>query len=637
MSGVFGYISRFGKPLVSEIAEQMGERMCHLPYTIAQSAAVAPTAALGHVGIGIFNRALQPISSSDGQIRLCLVGEFYHQQALRAELAAAGRLAPDADDAQLALAVYLRDGAAGLTRLDGAFVAAVWDGRAGELLLVNDRYGLYPHYYAALPDGLAFAPEIKALLVAPQFNRRLDHAALAQFVRFQQLLGDRTWFEDVKLLPPASVLRFHAADARLSLDRYWEWHHVPDQHAIAFPEAVAEASRLFQRSVDARVAPPHRAGVFLSGGLDARIILGFVRQPRGMTTLTFGVPGCRDVIYSAELARRSGTSHHWFPLNGAQWVLQYVDLHLALTEGAHSWMHLHGISTLADARALMDVNLSGWDGEVVLGGLGFPDHYHEDPYYRYAARDGVLMERLYDSMCRTVTWPGLTDDEARPLFGGRYADLNTRAYESLAAEVARTERYPAERRAEFFYLEHVNRRQYQNQLVVARSAIEVRCPYFDYDFVDFMLSLPPSIRVTPAFRRAVLTGRAPHLATVPYERDDRLPHSSALMRNTHASIQWVKRQVNRRIAPIFPERPRLYADYEQYLRSDLRSWAEGILFDQRTLDRGLFEPSAVRSLWERHVSGKELWTIGKIAPLMTLELVLRMLYDERVPAVGETA
>jgi len=32
-------------------------------------------------------------------------------------------------------------------------------------------------------------------------------------------------------------------------------------------------------------------------------------------------------------------------------------------------------------------------------------------------------------------------------------------------------------------------------------------------------------------------------------------------------------------------------------------------------------------LWQRHLSGRELWTIGKIAPLMTVELYLRQTVD----------
>jgi asparagine synthase (glutamine-hydrolysing) len=147
--------------------------------------------------------------------------------------------------------------------------------------------------------------------------------------------------------------------------------------------------------------------------------------------------------------------------------------------------------------------------------------------------------------------------------------------------------------------------------------------------VEFMYALPDHIRTTPALRRTLITRRMPHLATVPHEKDDRLPHTNPIRYHTHALRQRARSWIHRHGLPIFPSRPRLYADYEEYLRTDLRCWAEGILFDGRTMERGLFDPAAVRALWDRHVSGKELWTIGKVAPLITIELVLRTLLDDQ--------
>jgi hypothetical protein len=46
--------------------------------------------------------------------------------------------------------------------------------------------------------------------------------------------------------------------------------------------------------------------------------------------------------------------------------------------------------------------------------------------------------------------------------------------------------------------------------------------------------------------------------------------------------------------------------------------------------RGLFRPEFVRSLLARHLAGEpraEPYTIGKLAPLVTLEMVWRALVD----------
>ncbi|MHB1131363.1 MAG: asparagine synthase-related protein [Chloroflexota bacterium] len=623
MSGVFGLAAHeISEPALS-VAERMGASLCHQPYQRLAIGRLADRVALGHVGLGILNQTAQPVVSVDNQVGLCLCGEFYHQTALRRLLVGEGALAPDADDADLALQVFLRDGAEGLTRLEGAFTIAVWDKRRAELCLVNDRFGLYPHFFAHAGGCLAFAPEMKGVLCAPGVSRRLNLTAVAEYVRFQQLLGDKTWCEDILLLPPASLLRYQARADQLHLTRYWDWHEIGSQAAITFEEATEEVIRLFQRAIDLMSAPPQRVGVYLSGGLDSRTILGFGRDRVPVTTITYGAPGCRDVIYADEVARRAGSAHHWFSLVDGKWVLEHAPLHLALTDGMHSWIHAHGISTLSAARQLIDINLTGWRPSNLMHGSPV-----DRPYLRQS-NEVALTQHLYDAFCHRLAWPGLTEAEAAALLGGRGdARLRNLAFDSLRAEVLKTKHYPTDRRAHYFIVQQHDRRSTQNLVVCARSAFEVRCPYFDYSLADFYWSLPASLRDPPYLRRAIITKRMPHLATVPYDVDDRLPHQNPLVYHSHATFQRGKSWISRHLWPIFPSRPRLYADYENYLRTDLRAWAEGLLFDGRAQDRGLFDPHALRALWERHLGGKELWTIGKIAPLMTIEMVLRALLEE---------
>jgi asparagine synthase (glutamine-hydrolysing) len=628
MSGVFGYLENDGATSALRCAQDMAARMRHHPYYVTDVGSPCERVALGRVSIGRLNSAPQPLCSHDGAVWLCLTGEFYHQSARRAALVEAGAIDASADDATFALQIYLREGAHGLTQLDGAFTLAVWDDRREELLIVNDRYGLYPHYYAYTTRGFAFAPEVKGALRAPGLARRIDQAALAEYVRFQQFLGDKTWFEDVRMLPPASLLRYSWRDNRLTLSRYWDWSQIGSPIRISFDEAVEEAIRLFQRAINAMTAPPLKPGVYLSGGLDGRIILGFMDHLAPVTTISFGAADCRDVVYSAQLARRAGAHHHWFPLKDGHWVRENAPLHLALNEGMHSWMHAHGITTLATARNLIDVNLSGWDGATTLGGVAVLDDPIADRFYRHAPDELTLAQRLYDAFCRHLSWPGLTEAEAAPLADWAGANLCHTPFETLRYELTRTAHYPADRRVDYFIIEQMLRRSLQNQIIFARSAIDVRCPYFDYDLVTFMYTLPDTIRTDPAFRRAIVTRRMPQLAQVPYDKDNLLPHSNRVVRGSHALMQRAKGFVNRRVARVFPEHTTLYANYEHYLRTDLREWAEQILFDNRTLERSLFNQDVVRSLWERHLSGKELWTIGKIAPLITIELTMRYLYDE---------
>lgn len=628
MSGLLGYFTQRASCDARQVATLMGERMRHHDYYRIDTFPAGCAGALGRIGIGLLNRGPQPVCGAEGRVALALCGELYHQERQRSCLESSGALAAGADDSELALQLYLMGGVNALAAMEGMFVAAVWDDRSNDLWVVNDRFGLYPHYYAHIGGTFAFAPEIKGVLAAPGVPRVLDLVAVAQYTRFQQLLGERTWFEDVHLLPPATILQYRPAEDHLALKRYWDWDQiVPQAPDISLSEAADETIRLFQRAVDARVRPPLRVGVFLSGGLDGRAILGFARDRAPVTTFTFGAPGCRDVHIAERIARRSSTDHHWFPLDDGRWVLDHAEQHLALTEGQHSWMHSHGMSVLPAVQQIIDVNLSGWDGGTILG--GFMVAHGHDRKFRHAPDELAFAQNIYEGFCSEYAWPGLTNEEAEALFSPPGdTRLCSLAFNSLRDELARTAHYPEPYRADYFYLLQHCRRSTQNMIVFARSAIEVRCPFFDYDLVSFLYGLPERLRTSLDLQHLVLTRRMPDLARIPNEKDNLPPHSSRALRATHRAVGRGRRAANR-VTPRFPDRPRLYADYENYLRGDLAEWAQGILLDPTsTLGRDLFNPDAVRELWERHLRGDQLWTIGKVAPLISLELVLRRFYDE---------
>jgi asparagine synthase (glutamine-hydrolysing) len=621
MSGLFGCVDSAQTTGAAAIVAAMAQRVRHHAHHTTETYAATAWCAAGRLHIGIFNQAPQPVHNA--QVLLWLCGEFYHQQERRAALVRQGVLADSADDAALALQVYLAHGAAGLAGLDGAFLVAVWDARSEELILVNDRYALYPHYFAHRSGVFVWAPEIKAVLCAPAVHRTLNLTAISEYLRFQQLLGEKSWFEDIRLIPPAAIVRYRVADDALSVEKYWDWSQIAGPVTIGFDEAVTECIRLFQRSIDAMRRGPHRIGVYLSGGLDSRTILGCLdNQPQPVATFTYGQPASLDVICARTLAARAGSDHHWFDMSDGEWLLAVVGLHTTLTEGMHTWINAHGMNTLAVARERVDVNLSGWDGGTILGGR--LDEYALDAFLRAPVDEEDLLQRFFEGFCFRFKWPGLNEGEAASLFAtpeGR--TLQGAAFASLRQELALTAQYPADQRADYFYIAQHCRRSTQNMIVFGRSAIEQRCPFFDYRFVEFIYSLPLAIRATPAFHRAVITRRMPALARVPHDKDGLLPTSNRWQRGVHALGVRGRRWINRRVAPLFAEPTRLYADYEAYLRTDLRAWGEAILFDERTLARGWLQPDAVRSLWRRHCAGKELWTIGKIAPVIALELALR--------------
>jgi asparagine synthase (glutamine-hydrolysing) len=616
MSGIFGLVNPKSSD-VKELLTHMGQIMTHRHwYQVDLLHDQSQGIGLGRIGIGIFNQAAQPVWNTNRTVALLMAGELYNQDALHKN----SQVLPT--DEQLILTLYEQMGLDFVHQLNGAFILVLWDKRDNRLVIANDRFGFYPLFYACRNGRLIFSPEMKGILCDPLFSPKLDLTALAQYIRFQHLFGQQTFFEDISLLPNASLFVYELSTGDYSIKPYWTFGDIPHRSTISFSEAVEETGRLLRCAVQRLSGDAYRPGVYLSGGLDSRTILGLVER-RPVASVTYGAGNCRDVYYAGRIAKAVGSDHRWVDLPNGEWVKEYVDFHLDLTEGYHSWIHAHGISTLSQARQLMDVNLTGWDGGTVMG---HPDSI--EPLQVRAVDDLAFTARLFHMFTHHYTWPSITEGEENLLYcPAMRQNIQGLAFDSFREEVAPFLDYRPDVRGEYFYIYHHCRRLTHNLVTFTRSHVEVRFPFFDYELFDFLYSLPAALRADRKLFHAVIRRETPRLAFIPHDHDEFLPTTQPLIRSVQAMAVKLKRRFNQHLWPIFPERVTLYADYENYLRRELRDWAENILFDCRTTERGIFNPAFLQTLMARHLSGLEEWTIGKIAPIMSYEMMLRRFYD----------
>jgi asparagine synthase (glutamine-hydrolysing) len=623
MSGIFGVLDSRQSSQIEPLLTRMGTEMAHREWYVVETHADKSLGiGLGRIGIGIFDREQQPILSEDRNLMVVLSGELCDTEGLRRDLKAKGRRLRDDSDLELVLRLYQEKDEQFIHDLEGAFVLAIWDRARQELIVANDRFGRYPVFWAHYDGRLIFAPEVKGILCDPGFPKELSLTALAEYMRFQQLLGEKTFLEGVELLPSASLLQYNVQTDCLTIKPYWKFPEMPEAGGT-FEEAAEEVGRLLRRAVNRMASGPYRVGVYLSGGLDSRTILGLIdRRYFPVTSIAYGQRNCRDVVYAERIARKAGSDHRWVEFKNGEWVKEWADLHLELTEGFHSWIHAHGMSTLTRARSLIDVNLTGWGLDTSVGG------YLGDPLLIGAPDGMAFVQRLFHLLNQEYTWPGLSEAEERCVYTEEVGrQLAGRAFDSLFREIQRLPSDDNEQRAKCFMTDTHDRRLTHNFVVFKRSHFESRYPSRDYALFEFCWSLPMKFKRNRRLQRAIISRELPKLARVPFDKDELLVTDDWLIWTAHALVYKLKRRFNRHVFPLFPGRAMLYADYENYLRHELRSWAEGILFDNRTLERGIFNPEFLRSIWDRHLSGRELHTIGKIAPIMTFEMMLRRFFD----------
>lgn len=124
----------------------------------------------------------QPLTNETHDIWLVLDGEILNHRALRHTLELLGHRFRGGTAAEVALHAYEHWDLDFPTHLHGTFALALWDDRRDRLVLARDRLGRKPLFVARHRDRLGFASGLDALIRELGLPRRLNPAALAQYL-----------------------------------------------------------------------------------------------------------------------------------------------------------------------------------------------------------------------------------------------------------------------------------------------------------------------------------------------------------------------------------------------------------------------------------------------------------------------
>jgi asparagine synthase (glutamine-hydrolysing) len=245
-----------------------------------------------------------------------------------------------------------------------------------------------------------------------------------------------------------------------------------------------------------------------------------------------------------------------------------------------------------------------------------------------APDDVAFLGHMFYILNQAFVWPGITEAEEGLLYTDAfYPQVRDLAFESLRHELSAFAKFPPAKRLDYFATIYQGIRLSHLNDVYQHAFFEARYPFCDYTLVGFVHSMPIEFRLEDRLYLAVINREIPQVTWVPRDSDNTLLTDQKLIRILHSLLQKTKHRINRHVLPIFPEWRAFHSAPEEWLRNDLRDWAANILLNPRTLERGILNPAFVRSIFDRHMAGHEIWTIGKIAPLITFEMMMRRYFD----------
>jgi asparagine synthase (glutamine-hydrolysing) len=559
----------------------------------------------------------QPIANEDGRVHVVQNGEIYNHAELRAELESAGHQFRTRCDTEVIVHLFEEHGDGFAERLRGMFAIALWDGRAGRLVLARDRFGIKPLFYRDDADGgLAFASELKALMALPDFDRGLDLRAVESLLAFNSIPGPLTIFDGVHKLQPGHLLSWEPGRGT----KIRQYAHVKPAPAAELrgDSAAVLAEELRERlrdSVRAHLVSDVPVGVLLSGGVDSAALTALAAEESGERVRTFSI-GFRersfDELERARLvATRYDTDHHE--------LIVEPDVGEVLTQLAEvfdepladsSALPTYLVSQLASQH--VKVALSGEGGDELFAGY---HTYVADSIAPWAGRPaaalGPLVERLPTSSAR-VSFDYKAKRFAR---GGALPPLERHhAWKEIFSPELRAELRAAPAPGGFDPVDVYRERHATTggAQPIARLQDVDRSIYL----VDDLL-----VKTDRASMAHSLETRVPFLDTAVTDLALAVPTSR------HLRGFQKKRLLRRAVAPLLPRRilhgrKRGFSiPAAAWLRGDLREFARDVLAPNTVRAQGLFRPEAVERLLAEHEAGsadhsRQIWC------LMTLGLWL---------------
>ena len=252
----------------------------------------------------------QPISNEDDTVFIVYNGETYNAPELRRELVAKGHIFKTHSDTEVLLHLYEEEGAAFLKRLNGMFTVSIYDKNKNEILIARDRFGVKPLYWFQRDGILAWASEIKALKVLPEFDSKLSPEGLSTFLGLMYIPDPWTAYEHVHKLRPGHFIR--SGPDGVTVQQYYDFDFGAKDD-ITSAAASSRLATLLRGSVERQMLSDVPVGVLLSGGLDSRSVLAAAaEQSPGLPSFTIAFDDERfdEGGAAAAWAKSYGSENH---------------------------------------------------------------------------------------------------------------------------------------------------------------------------------------------------------------------------------------------------------------------------------------------------------------------------------------
>ena len=534
----------------------------------------------------------QPGTDRKGNALLFLEGDIFNGREM-ARLARDG--GGDVSLCHLLASLFVENRSDLLEAVNGHFNIVVYEKIERRLTIVADHLASKPMYYLREEDCLYFGSEKRSILALTRARPAIDPVGLLQPFAHLHNLGDRTYIEGLKRLPPATILTWEGGE--LTVEPYERLHFEIPDHLPPTSSLIDRWCALLRKATARQVRNGRRLVLSLSGGLDSRSIacaIGPDRRP--VWARTRGVEGSFEVLYAAEIARRLGFHHmredpYDVPLS------RLIPKIIWRTEGEIPFKN--GLS-LAHHRTIKergDFMIGGWLGDAGSGA-------HIAPYMLLPGSREAFVEWAYRGYLRYTTAQLsdiFTQDFLRETFPRLYGDFRA-SYDAFAGQ-GNVDAF------QLWDLYHRQTRMTIGSMPVDSHLFEKVIPFLDRDYLAFLMTLPLRFRFGQVLYQAMIHHLGPPIRDIPNANNLLTVRGSVLGNYLNTAMVLGRKagsRLARRSTPGYRDRVERGAreDLAAEIRRDTRilRFVEDYV-GSSDFDPGIFDREGIHRLLDRHYRG----------------------------------
>lgn len=514
-----------------------------------------------------------------------------------------------------------------LSTINGSYLFILYEKTNGvfRATVINDRFASIPFYYRAGSDGLTGAlTYLDACRFSADTRRPIAKEAVFEFFCLKQLMGDKTYDEQAKYLTPSSVLTYDGNS--LSCRRYWEPRYKAGK--ISLNEFTYRFIDTLKASLRRRCAQDKRYGLFLSGGLDSRLILAAIDGLAACFTIG-DLPN--QEVRTASAVAGIKNCEHIFLKRDIDFYHSIIPYAVLIGGGMYAFAEAHFMNYKEIADSGIDTMIHGCFLDSLFQGSYLPKKPRRfagvpTSFYRILkVRDSLVQAFLSNIKYRIKSM--------NPLFlikAGLRDNMSNALQSSIAQLAGEGAKFCEDQYQLWEYICFHNISRYWSFLNILSMRVDVAefSPALDNDLFDLYLSMPLEYKLYAKVPKKALSILNPQMARVINANsghritNNPLSDTMASLGNKAVSRLLRGRRNDECRNPIFTERS--WLNYGEYIRQvePMRRIAEGLKTSELLDSAGIFEMDEVRRVIDAHLNGKGNFT-DVIIRITTIEQLLK--------------